>query len=102
MDDHHRDGRKYPACSLDHVWLQRGNTTGHCSRCHETFEGVTLFDAHQTIGDDGRTVCADPRQMTVRGKPLRLVDGSWRGPAMPADVIAKRAAKSSPAGAGTE
>lgn len=57
-------------------WKQRGNRTGHCSGCHETFEGVTLFDLHRRGG-----VCADPKEMTVAGKPLRFDDthgdGSW-------------------------
>lgn len=57
-------------------WKQRGNRTGHCSGCHETFEGVSLFDLHRRGG-----VCADPREMVVEGKPLTLNtthgDGSW-------------------------
>lgn len=57
-------------------WKQRGNRTGHCSGCHETFEGLSLFDAHRKGG-----VCADPRQMVVNGAPLRFDgthgDGSW-------------------------
>lgn len=57
-------------------WKQRGNRTGHCSGCHQTFEGTTLFDLHRRGG-----VCADPKEMTVGGKPLRFDgthgDGSW-------------------------
>lgn len=41
-------------------WPQRGNRTGHCSACHETFEGLTLFDAHRVVGADGKRVCLDP------------------------------------------
>lgn len=85
MDDHHADAIRYPACSLGHVWWQHGNRTGHCARCHATFEGVALFDAHQT-SHDGVTTCKDPRTMEYRGVPLRLVDGSWRGPGMPESV----------------
>ena len=57
-------------------WKQRGNRTGHCSGCHKTFEGLSLFDAHRRGG-----VCADPREMKVGGLPLRFDgthgDGSW-------------------------
>jgi len=58
-------------------WKQRGNRTGHCSGCHHTFEGITLFDLHRRGG-----VCADPATMTVGGLPLIFDgthgDGSWR------------------------
>lgn len=76
-------------------WKQRGNKTGHCAKCHETFEGLSLFDAHQIINADGSVTCKDPALMTV-GKakvPLRLVEDSWRGPGMPDDVKAKYAQK---------
>lgn len=59
------------------AWKQRGNRTGHCSGCHQTFEGLTLFDLHRRGG-----VCADPQQMVVAGKPLIFDathgDGTWR------------------------
>jgi hypothetical protein len=64
-------------------WKQRGNRTGHCSGCHETFEGIALFDAHQRRSADGSLVCLDPAVMKHRGKRLRLVYGTWRGPQMP-------------------
>ncbi|MFK4760324.1 hypothetical protein ACI3KS_05250 [Microbacterium sp. ZW T5_45] len=61
-------------------WKQRGNRTGHCSGCHQTFEGVTLFDQHRRGG-----VCADPRSLTAEGLPLIFDgthgDGSWRADA---------------------
>jgi ribosomal protein L34E len=78
MDDHRRNAVQFPACSLDHVWRQRGNRTGHCAKCHETFEGISLFDAHQTV-KDGKTICKDPRTEAIGGKTLRQVDGAWRG-----------------------
>lgn len=90
MDDHRTNARKYPACSLEHVWHQRGNATGHCAKCHQTFEGITVFDAHQSTGEDGKTICKAPSEMTVGGKPLRLIDGSWRGPGMPEAEIERR------------
>lgn len=71
-----------PRCGK--TWKQRGNTSGHCTGCHETFEGITLFDAHQRRDDESsKTICLDPAKMTVGGKPLRLIDRSWRGPEMP-------------------
>ncbi|PPF56068.1 hypothetical protein C5B94_03875 [Clavibacter michiganensis] len=68
-------------------WRQRGNRTGHCAACHETFEGITAFDAHQAQQPDGSVKCRDPRDTSVNGHTLRLVDGTWRGPAMPKDTF---------------
>lgn len=67
-------------------WKQRGNRTGHCAGCHETFEGLSVFDAHQRIGDGGTVVCLPPEEVTVNKSPLRLVDGTWRGPGLPEGV----------------
>ena len=80
----------HPKCGKS--WVQRGNRTGHCAKCHETFEGLTAFDAHQTLTEDGSVICAPPASVKVGGQSLRLVDGTWRGPGMPADVKAKYAA----------
>ena len=68
-------------------WKQRGNKTGHCGACHETFEGLSLFDAHQRTAADGSTICAYPSVMLFRKKPVRLVDGTWRGPEMPKGIF---------------
>ena len=68
-------------------WKQRGNRTGHCGGCHETFEGLALFDAHQRLRPDGSVICAAPESMTFRGESLRLIDGTWRGPSMPAGTF---------------
>ncbi len=76
---------KHGACGK--TWVQRGNRTGHCGGCHETFEGIALFDAHQSLNPDGSVICADPAQMTYRKQPLRLVDGTWRGPEMPKNLF---------------
>lgn len=81
-DDHVRKPLLFPECNCGAVWRQRGNRTGHCSRCHLTWEGISLFDAHQSTGPDGHTICKAPTEMTVKGEPLRFVDGSWRGPKM--------------------
>jgi hypothetical protein len=72
-------------------WKQRGNTTGHCAKCHETFEGLGLFDAHQKLDADGRVICSDPAEMVFRGEPVRFEGGTWRGPKMPDSVKAKYA-----------
>ena len=92
LEDHHKDAVRYPACNCGTIWRQRGNLTGHCTKCHETFEGVSLFDRHQHTGPDGRTICTNPADITLGKAETRLeqVDGVWRGPRMPADVIAAR------------
>lgn len=63
------------------TWKQRGNTTGHCSGCHETFEGLSLFDSHRRYVDEAQTIrgCKNPSTMEYpKGWPLKLVNGSWR------------------------
>ena len=63
------------------TWKQRGNTTGHCSGCHETFEGEHLFDAHREYKDAAKAVrgCKVPQDMEYpKGYPLKSVNGSWR------------------------
>lgn len=62
-------------------WRQTGNRTGHCSGCHETFEGIGLFDAHQRNRDaTGKPECLDPETMEYpKGWPLTRDDyGTWR------------------------
>jgi hypothetical protein len=63
-------------------WLQRGNETGHCGGCHQTFEGTALFDAHFRRLQDGRIECKDPAEMEFRGFPLTFDgthgSGTWR------------------------
>lgn len=75
-------------------WRQRGNTTGHCARCHETFEGLGLFDWHQVVQGDGTVKCRDLRSGAAIRRGLRLVDGTWRGPEMPKELLAKLKAAS--------
>ena len=68
-------------------WRQRGNRTGHCAGCHETFEGLAVFDAHQRQNPDGTVLCLNPEDVEFRKDRLRLVDGTWRGPGMPEGVV---------------
>lgn len=63
------------------IFRQRGERTSHCTSCHETFEGLTLFDAHFVDTANGRS-CKKAATMKWRGVKLRLVEGTWRGPAM--------------------
>lgn len=63
-------------------WWQRGNSTGHCSKCHLTFEGLGLFDWHQLLDKSGNVICRDPASEEFASKKLRLVNGTWRGPAI--------------------
>jgi hypothetical protein len=49
--------RRATSCGgCDTRWRQVGNRAGHCSQCHQTFSGITAFDAHQATRD-GRVIC---------------------------------------------
>ena len=66
-----------------------GAASMHCSGCHQTFGGLSLFDAHRTgYGDRGS--CKDPRAMRVGGLGLQLDDaaGVWRSQ-MPVEASAR-------------
>lgn len=61
-------------CSgCDSRWT--GLNAAHCSGCHQTFSGITLFDQHRVL-----YVCKHPQRMKVGGLPLVLDNGVWRGP----------------------
>ena len=72
----------YGCGGCDNHWT--GISRCHCSRCHLTFSGIGLFDAHQRGGQ-----CIDPAEMDVKGDPLRLLNGVWSGPELPAEALAK-------------
>lgn len=74
------------------TWKQRGNRTGHCSGCHQTFEGLTLFDAHRVTNDDGTRSCLNPAEMTYYGQTPTLENSTWRGPKMSDEALARRKA----------
>lgn len=61
-----------PGCGK--VYKLRGNKTGHCTRCHHTFHGLSAFDQHQRVlsPPDPRVYseCLDPAEM--RQKDGRL------------------------------
>lgn len=71
------------------TWKQRGNRSGHCARCHETFEGLALFDWHQVFDSKGGVICRNPDDPVWKDKGLRLVEGSWRGPKLPDGVFGR-------------
>ena len=76
MTTHPEHNTKHGACGK--TWRQRGSTTGHCAGCHETFEGITLFDAHFTR-DDEKLACKNPNEMEhPRGFKLIEINGAWR------------------------
>lgn len=80
-----REPVTYGCGGCDNRWS--GISRCHCSRCHITLSGIGLFDAHQRNGK-----CLDPAAMDVRGESLRLMNGVWCGPEMPADALARRRA----------
>ena len=53
-------------CRHCHTTVRHTDTVGCCSGCSAAFSGLTAFDAHQSRGDDGRTICADPYTATDR------------------------------------
>lgn len=76
-----------PRCGRS--WNQHGNRSGHCAKCHETFEGIALWDAHQTIRENGSVQCKPAQFMLYQGFPLISRDGSWRsGKPFDAEVFA--------------
>ena len=73
-------------CRCGAVWRQRGNRTGHCSECHETFEGITAFDRHQQMLEAAPWQrCLDPVDVTNKaGDPAyELANPMVAGPVSP-------------------
>lgn len=66
-------------CRCGAAWS--GVSRCHCSGCHITWSGATLFDQHRWHkgGKDG---CWPPGELTAQGKPLVSRDGIWGGPEM--------------------
>ena len=61
-----------------------------CAGCGRYFGGVSAFDAHQTLGPDGRPICHDPASLTRKdGTSLGYIvndKGFWVQP-MPDGIV---------------
>ena len=70
--------------------LPIGTNRCRCTSCGRYFGGVAGFDAHQTLGDDGRPICHDPAGLTnTKGESLGYIlsdAGYWTKP-MPEGVV---------------
>lgn len=65
----------------DSTWTAAGAC--HCSGCHTTFSGLTLFDQHRT-GYGERGQCHNPADMLDRNNDpvCEHRNGMWRYPEM--------------------
>lgn len=70
-----------------------GSRPCHCAApgCHQTFAGLTLFDAHRSTRGGEHGSCLDP--LKLDGVEFR--DGMWRSPEMSDEVKAKAFGRSS-------
>jgi hypothetical protein len=86
---HPRPGTGITCSGCPAQWT--GASRAHCSGCHRTFSGATLFDAHRSPRGP-RGTCLDPATLTVTdGSPrMRLRDGIWAGPEMDEAAKARR------------
>jgi hypothetical protein len=74
---------RHGACGKE--W--KGSSAAHCSNCHETFSGDTLFDAHWYTRNDGIRDCRRAGDGSDFWAGKRLVGGVWRWPAMSQSLI---------------
>jgi hypothetical protein len=65
------------SCRCGATW--GGANRCHCSGCHETWSGVTLFDQHRWHRGE-RDGCWPPGELTTHGQPLVCRDSVWGGP----------------------
>lgn len=65
LTTHGKCGKTFPS----------NNTHGHCGSCHETFVGLTAFDAHWITNDQGERVCVSPD--TLKGPWWKDAAGHW-------------------------
>lgn len=59
-----------------------GNQACHCSNCHHTFSGITLFDIHRSQ-DGERGSCKSPEEFSTNQAGIQVMflrSGMWRGP----------------------
>lgn len=60
------------ACKCGKTWIQHGNSSGHCTQCHETFYGIDAFDRHFSHDDQGKPIC-----LPVKDLPPTLERRGW-------------------------
>jgi hypothetical protein len=68
-------------CRCGATWTALG--AAHCSACHRTFVGASLFDQHRTQrGEHGG--CLEPAEIRNRAGYQQMFyrDGMWHGPEM--------------------
>lgn len=64
-----------PGCRKEILW--RGDITGHCAKCHETFAGIESFDRHQRLSG-GEVTCLDPAEVRSGQRRMELNRyGEW-------------------------
>ena len=68
-----------------------------CRACNETFRNITNFERHRVgihtnQGPDYGRRCLSPDEMKADG--MRMIDGAWRGEALPDDVLRRISGKS--------
>lgn len=70
--------------------LPLGTNRCMCAGCGRYFGGLSGFDAHQTLGPDGRPICHDPATLTRKdGTSLGYIvneAGYWVQP-MPEGIV---------------
>lgn len=80
IDDQDRNGRTTPSCAgCGGIWHQKGNRSGHCSNCHETFGSLSAFDRHQRM-IEGKVVCFDPESVGLVMSVDKVGTEQWRCP----------------------
>ena len=70
--------------------LPIGTNRCYCTGCGRYFGGVSAFDAHQTLGPDGRPICHDPASLTRKdGTSLGYIvnDKGFWGQPMPEGIV---------------
>lgn len=70
-------------CRHCHTTVRHTDTVGCCSGCGCAFSGLTAFDAHQSRGDDGRTLCTDPATALDRKGRQRYQESAKGRPGEP-------------------
>lgn len=66
-------------CPHCRTTIKHGTRYGCCSSCGGVFVGQAAFDRHQTIGEDGRTVCRVPDSLTRKDGSRVYQDKTHQG-----------------------